>query len=58
MNINFITNIGIGVILLYSIIKLMNIYGIEMSTYGTYLSFYVFLFISYFILPRQYPNFT
>ena len=56
MNAYFITKIGIGAIILYAIITLLNYYGVQMSSYGLYLSFYVFLFISTFILPTQPPQ--
>ena len=51
-----VTNIGVSVILIYSIVKLMEIYGIGLTTYGSYLAFYTFLFISSFVLPLQYPS--
>lgn len=51
-----ITNIGVSIILIYSIVKLMEIYGIGLTTYGSYLAFYTFLFISSFVLPLQYPS--
>ena len=57
MGINFITNIGIAIIVLYATIKLLEFYGVEMNSYGVYLAFYLFLFISTFILPKQYPTF-
>jgi hypothetical protein len=57
MNINSIINIGIAVIIIYATVKLMEYYGIDISVYGVYLSFYVFLYISSIILPKQYPTF-
>jgi hypothetical protein len=53
-----ITNIGISIILLYSIIQILNFYGIGVSVYGTYISFYIFLLLSTFILPNEYPKLT
>lgn len=56
MNVSFITFFGIGAIILYAIITLLNYYGVQMSSYGIYLSFYTFLFLTAFILPRQPPE--
>lgn len=56
MNVSFITIFGIGAIIIYSIITLLNYYGVQMNSYGIYLSFYTFLFLSAFILPRQVPQ--
>ena len=50
-----ITNIGVSIILIYAVVKLMEIYGVQLNVYGSYLSFYIFLFISSFVLPLQYP---
>ena len=57
MNAFIITSIGIGSIILYSIITLLNYYGVQVNTYGIYISFYAFLFISTLILPKQPPEF-
>lgn len=43
------------IIILYSIIQILQFYGIGAETYGTYVVFYVFLFISTFVLPTSYP---
>ena len=44
------------IIFLYSIIQILQFYGIGAETYGTYVLFYLLLFISTFILPTQYPT--
>ena len=49
-----ITNIGMTIILLYSITQIMKFYGIGTNVYGSYVSFYLFLYISTFILPKEY----
>ena len=56
MDSSAITNIGLSVILLYSIAQIMQFYGVRMDVYGSYVSFYVFLYISTFILPKEYPK--
>ena len=53
---SIITGLGIAVILTYSIVKILDFYGINVNQFGTYLSFYVFILISLFVLPRQYPK--
>ena len=58
MNSNSITNIGISLILLYSITQILNFYGIGVNVYGTYVAFYIFLFLSTYILPKEYPTLT
>jgi hypothetical protein len=55
---SFITSIGITIILTYSIVKLLEFYGIGISNYGPYLSFYVFILVTSYILPRYYNNIT
>ena len=58
MNSNSITNIGISLILLYSITQILNFYGIGVNVYGTYVAFYIFLFLSTYILQKEYPTLT
>jgi hypothetical protein len=53
---SIITGLGIAVILTYSIVKILEFYGINVNQFGTYLSFYVFILITLFVLPRQYPS--
>jgi hypothetical protein len=53
---SIITGIGIAIILTYSIVKILDFYGINIKQFETYLSFYVFILITLFVLPRQYPT--
>lgn len=53
-----ITNIGLSIILLYSITQILQFYGVGVNVYGSYISFYVFLYLSTFILPKEYPKLT
>jgi hypothetical protein len=48
--------IGISIILLYSITKILNFYGIGEEIYGIYIVFYITMLMLYFILPRDYPK--
>jgi len=53
---NPITLIGLSIIFLYSIIQILNFYGIGEDTYGVYVLFYIFIIISLLILPNDYPK--
>lgn len=53
---SIITTLGISIILIYGLTKILNFFGIGIDVYGSYLSFYFFLLISSFILPKEYPN--
>lgn len=51
----------IGVILLvflmiYAVTQIMTFYNVNTSQYSMYFTFYLFLFISAFVLPRQIPG--
>ena len=51
----------IGVILLiflmlYALNQIMTFYNIDTSQYLTYFIFFLFLLVSAFMLPRQYPT--
>lgn len=43
-------------LLIYAVTQLMTFYNVNTSQYSIYLTFYIFLFISAFILPRQVPS--
>ena len=51
-----ITILGISIIVIYSLIKILEFYGINLNVYGSYISFYVFIIITSVILPREYPK--
>jgi hypothetical protein len=53
---NIITLLGIALLLFYSIINILNFYGISISAYGIYLLFYIFLIVSMVVLPNEYPK--
>jgi branched-subunit amino acid ABC-type transport system permease component len=55
---SIITILGISIILVYGLTKILEFVGVGIDVYGSYLSFYVFLLISSFILPREYPKIT
>ncbi len=44
-NISKVTIFGFTILTLYSLIKILNFYGIGVEKYGPYLMFYVFLII-------------
>jgi hypothetical protein len=51
-----ITGIGTMIILVYAISRILEFYGIGIDKYGSYLAFYIFLFISSYIIPTKYKN--
>ncbi len=51
---NSITLIGIAILLIYSITKILDYFGIGIDVYGSNLAFYLFLLLTYFVLPREY----
>jgi len=53
---NNITIIGIFIIIIYSVKSIAEFYGFNISTYGSYIIFYIFLLVSYLILPHNYDN--
>ena len=55
MDTSLITGIGLTLIIGYCVIQILKFYGMDISDLGIYLSFYLFLFLSVFILPNSYP---
>jgi hypothetical protein len=53
---NIITLIGISTLFFYSIVQILNFYGVGFDVYGYYIIFYIFIIISIVILPNQYPT--
>ena len=53
---NPITLIGLSIIFLYSLIQILNFYGVDHTAYGIYILFYVFIILSILILPNDYPK--
>ena len=53
-----VANIGITIVLIYSMIQMLTFYGIGINVYGSYLAFYAFLMLSTYILPTEYPQLT
>jgi hypothetical protein len=51
-----IGGITIMLLFIYGIMRILEYYGIGIDKYGSYLVFYMFLFISLYILPTKYSN--
>jgi hypothetical protein len=51
-----ITLFGVFILSLYGIIKTAEFYGYDQSAYMKYVLFYVFIFVSRFILPNYAPK--
>jgi len=56
MNVSIITAFGLSLLIAYSIMQILNFYGVGVEIYGFYMAFYLFLIISAFILPRKYTS--
>lgn len=55
-NMNKITMLGITILVIYSITKILNFYGVGVDKYGAYLVFYIFLLVCYYIFNSEYPK--
>jgi hypothetical protein len=53
---NKITLLGLSVIFIYSLIQILKFYGVSPEAYNIYIYFYIFILISTFILPNNYPK--
>jgi hypothetical protein len=53
---SIITTIGITLIIIYGIMKILEFYGIGLNAYAIYFTFYIFLILCAFVLPRQYKK--
>ena len=51
-----ITTFGIAILVVYSVTKILNFYGIGVDKYGSYLVFYIFLLLCYYIFNSEYPK--
>ena len=51
-----ITIIGLSAIFFYTIIQILNFYGVSFSVYGTYLLFYTSMILTILILPNSDPK--
>jgi hypothetical protein len=51
-----ITTLGISLLLVYGITRIFEFYGIGINIYGSYIAFYLFILITSFVLPRNYPK--
>jgi hypothetical protein len=53
---NKITLLGLAAIFFYSLNQILKFYGISVEDYNIYIYFYIFILISIFILPNDYPK--
>jgi hypothetical protein len=56
MSSTFITITGTSLLFFYCLIKILTYYGVDMSSYGVYVTFYLFIGLSMLILPNSYPK--
>lgn len=53
---SIITTLGISIMLVYGLTRILEFYGIGINVYGSYIAFYLFILITSFVLPREYPK--
>ena len=51
-----ITVVGVSSVLLYTILKIVQLFGVSPDSYMTYLHFIIFIILTYIILPKQYKT--
>lgn len=51
-----ISLLGLSLLIMYAIYQIMDFYGVNISEYGYYFVFYLFILLSYFVLPSNYKN--
>jgi len=49
-----ITTLGMAILLVYGFTRILEFYGVGINVYGSYITFYLFILISSFVLPRDY----
>jgi len=51
-----ISIIGFSLVFMYIISQILNFYEFSVQSYGTYITFYVFILFSMLILPNNYSS--
>jgi hypothetical protein len=51
-----ITLLGLSIIILYVLSQILKFFGIDQETYAPYFLFFIFLVITTFVLPKNYPE--
>lgn len=51
-----ITLIGLSIVFFYSLTQILIFYGVDESSYGAYILFYIFIIICILVLPNDYPK--
>jgi hypothetical protein len=53
---NLLTLFGFSTIFTFVIVNILEFYGVGANYYGSYIGFYLFMLLSIFVLPEDYPN--
>jgi len=53
---NFITLLGMSLIFIYSLVKILDFFNVQKSTYGPYVLFLLLILLCYFVLPKTTPS--
>lgn len=51
-----ITLLGLSIIILYVLSQILKFFGIGEETYAPYFLFFIFIVITTFVLPKNYPE--
>jgi hypothetical protein len=51
-----ITLIGLSIVFFYSLTQILIFYGVDESSYGAYILFYIFIIMCILVLPNDYPK--
>ena len=53
---NKITLLGVAMLFIYSLMQILQFYGVSSENYLVYIYFFIFIIITIFILPTDYPK--
>ena len=52
-----VTSLGLTILFFYCMTQILSFYGVNQSTYGVYILFYILIALCIVILPRDNPSF-
>jgi hypothetical protein len=52
-----VTSLGLTILFFYCMTQILSFYGVNQSTYGVYVLFYILIALCIVILPRENPSF-
>ena len=52
-----VTSVCLTIVFFYCVTKILSFYGVNQSTYGVYILFYMFILFCILVLPHEDPSF-